>query len=221
MSTNLDLTSYTAVQQATFIRLVFNEAGEDVVVRISTHSTPFSITERDGISYSYPAVGTLMNVSSLTNEIKSSQSDVVITLSGIPSQYMTDIISNPIKGASVEIRRVFFNATTGQVLNITGNPVLEFVGVVNNFNMDEGYSQMDSQTITTTISLSCASILSLLMKKVSGRRTNQGDQNYWFPGDLSMNRVAVISNASFDFGGKTPAAATIAPTGTTMTGTAG
>lgn len=221
MSTSLNLTGYSAVQQATFVRLVFNEAGSDVVVRISSHSTPFSITERDGIAYSYPAVGTLMNISPMTNEIKSSQADVVVTLSGIPTQYMEDIISNPIKGAAVEIRRVFFDATTGQVLNIAGNPILEFVGVVNNFNIDEGYSSLDSQTITTTISLSCASILSLLSKKISGRRTNQGDQNYWFPGDLAMNRVAVIANATFDFGGKTPAASTVTPIGTTNSNTVG
>jgi hypothetical protein len=138
-----------------------------------------------------------------------SQGEVEITLSGIPQQYMAGIIANPIKGAPVEIRRAFFNSQTGQFLSIAGNPVMEFTGIVSNFSVEEGWSDQNTQTVTTTITLSCSSIMSVLANKVSGRRTNRASQNYWFSGDLAMNRVSVISDAVFDFGGTTP---TTAPT---------
>jgi hypothetical protein len=204
MTTNLNLSGYQNLQQATFVRLVFTESGNQVVVRFSNHNTPVTIKESDGNNYVYPAVGTLMGITQMTNELKSSQADVVITLSGIPSQYMSDIVKNPIKAAPVEIRRAFFDSV-GNLLNITGNPLLEFVGVVNNFSIDEQWTTQNSQSVTTTIALSCASTLAVLNKQESGRRTNQTDENYWFPGDNAFSRVAMLQDAVFDFGGTTPA----------------
>ena len=125
MTTALSLNSYQSLQQATFIRMVFSESGSQVVVRVSNHNTPVTIRESDGNNYVYPAVGTLLNITQMTNEIKSSQADVIVTLSGIPTQYISDIIANPIKAAPIEIRRAFFDIN-GNLLNITGNPVLEF-----------------------------------------------------------------------------------------------
>jgi len=210
MTTALNLTSYQGLQQATFVRMVFTQGGNQVVVRVSNHSTPFSLVESDGNTYNYPAVGTLLGITQMTNELKSSQADVSISLSGIPSQYMSDIVANPIKAAPIEIRRVFFDVN-GNYLNITGNPVLEFVGVVSNFSIDEKWTTYDSQSVTSTIILTCASTLAVLSKQESGRRTNQADQNYWFPGDNAMNRVASLTDAVWDFGGTTPASV-ISPT---------
>jgi len=203
MTTSLNLTPYQGIQQATFIRMVFTQGGSQVVVRVSNHSTPFSLVESDGNTYSYPAVGTLLGVTQIANELKSSQADVTISLSGIPSQYMADIVANPIKAAPVEIRKVFFD-TSGNYLNIAGNPILEFVGVVSNFSIDEKWTSYSTQTVTSTINLTCASTLAVLSKQEAGRRTNQADQNYWFPGDNAMNRVASLTDAVWDFGGNTP-----------------
>jgi hypothetical protein len=217
MTTNLNLSSYQNLQQATFVRIVFTENGSQVVVRFSNHNTPVNIVESDGQTYSYPAVGTLMNITQMTNELKSSQGDVVITLSGIPSQYMNDIVKNPIKAAPVEIRRAFFDQN-GTLLAITGNPLLEFVGVVNNFSIDEQWTKGDQNSVTTTIALSCASTLAVLNKQESGRRTNQADLNYWFPGDNAFNRVAQLADAVFDFGGTTPQANISPAAGVVLTG---
>ena len=213
MTTALDLTTRNAVQQATFVRMVVIEAGLPVIVRVSSHDVPFSITESDGVSYEYPAVGSLLNVTEIISDIKSTLADVTVTLSGIGNNYISDIIDNPIKGNPVEIRRAFFNADTGAFLNISGNPVLEFSGIVNNYNVDIGDGTMSE---TCTVSLVCSSIMSVLGKKITGRRTNQDEQDYWFPGDKSMDRVAVIAEANFDFGGTTPAAAPQASPAITM-----
>lgn len=219
MASSLNLSNKAAVQQATFVRMEITENGLPVIVRMSTHDVPFTITELDGQPYLYPAVGALLNVSTITTDNKASQSDVTVTLSGIPNQYISQIIANPIKGSPVQIRRVFFDATTGAYLNIPGNPTIEFNGIVNNFTFDEGWSDPTSQQVTTTASLVCSSTMSVLANKVSGRRTNQADQDYWFPGDKSFNRVAVIADQIFDFGGDTPSAAISATQGVTATRT--
>lgn len=216
MSTSLNLSTRNSVQQATFVKFDTSEDGTPITVRMSTHDVPATI---DGELY--PAVGAMLSVSQITNEIKASQSDVTVTLSGIPLQYMDAILRNPIKGSPIEIRRAFFDAQTGQFLSIAGNPILEFSGVISNYAVDEGWTDYESQTVTTTISLSCSSIMSVLMNRVAGRRTNPADQDYWFEGDLSMNRVSVISDAVFDFGGTTPSAGVSTPSGKTVTGTAG
>ena len=62
MTTALNLSNYQSLQQATFVRIVFTESGNQVIVRFSNHNTPVTIRESDGNTYSYPAVGTLMNI---------------------------------------------------------------------------------------------------------------------------------------------------------------
>ena len=212
MSTPLNLTSYPAVRQASFVKIVTDSG----TILMSSHNQSVTI-EGD----TYPAVGDLLGISDLTNELKASQSEVLITLSGIPAGNLATVLDTPIKGATVEIRRAFFNVQTSALLAIAGNPILEFSGIVNNFNVDEGWTDDKSQTVTSTISLSCSSIMSILINKVSGRRTNHADQTYWFEGDLSMDRVGVIADAVFDFGGTTPASAAKTPSSISLTGTAG
>lgn len=211
MSTNLDLTSYSSIRQATFVKMVTSIG----TILMSSHDATITI---DGDIYA--PVGSLLNVSSLVNEIKASQSEVSITLSGIGNNYISMVLDTPIKGSTVEIRRAFFD-TAGTLLSIAGNPVLEFSGVVNNFTLEEGWTDDTTQTVTSSISMSCSSILSILSKKITGRRTNHADQDYWFTGDLSMDRVSIISDAIFDFGGTAPSSNINAPSGKTMVGTAG
>ena len=209
----IDLTAYNAVQQATFVRMAITVNGLPEVVRMSTPDVPFTLTEFDGQDYVYPCVGALLSVSGIDADIKAKQNDVTIVLSAIPNQYIEEIINNPIKGSPVEIRRVFFNATTGQKLEIPGNPVVEFSGIVSSFNFSEDWPEDGTQTVTTTAALNCSSAYSVMQNKVSGRRTNQADQTFWFPGDNSMNRVSVIAEESLYLGGTTPSSAAIASTG--------
>lgn len=214
----INLSTYKNVQQATFVRLEITENGLPVVVRMSTHDVPFPITEYDGQTYTYPCVGALLNIGEITYDYKSSMSDVAISLSAIPEEYMNDIMNNPIQGSPVEIRRVFFDANTGQKLNIADNPAIDFTGIVNSYTFDEDDS--GGQDLTFTATLTCSSFLTVYNNMKSGRRTNQADQDYWFPGDKCFNRVAVISEQNFYLGGTTPSSGSSTAASITMTGTA-
>jgi hypothetical protein len=37
-------------------------------------------------------------------------------------------------------------------------------------------------------------------KKYTGRRTNDADQKFWYPGDTGMYRVKALADSQFDFG---------------------
>ena len=213
----INLSAYTGVQQATFVRMGITVDGSPYVVRMSSHDVPFTITEFDGVAYQYEPVGALLQVSGVDADIKAKQNDVTITLSCIDNQYMNDILNNPIKGSPVEIRRVFFNIETGQFLNIDGNPSMEFSGVVSNFNFAEDWDENGSQSVTSTATLTCSSFLSVLQNKVSGRRTNESDQKSWFPGDNALNRVAVVALGVQYLGGDTPSTQAVAPVARTVT----
>jgi hypothetical protein len=152
----------------------------------------------------FSPTGELLSVSQITSEVQPSSSDVSVTLSGISNTYISNIINNPIKGSKVSISKMFIDPETNQPLQIAGNPAIVFKGIVNNFSIDEGWQDDSSQTPTSIITLNCNSSVNILSNKIAGRRTNHADQNHWFSGDLSMDRVGVISDVVFDFGGTTP-----------------
>lgn len=217
----IDLSPYKSVQQATFVKLVLTVDDVEQIIRFSSHQYPFAITEFDGVSYTYPCVGSLLSVTAADSQIKATQADVTVTVTGIPKTGMPDLlydtIENPIQGSPIEIRRAFFNPSTGQVLAIPGNPVVEFTGVVSQFSTASDWDENGQMAVTSNIVLVCQSMMSVLNSKVAGRRTNQSDQTYWFPGDNSMNRVSVIALSNFDFGGGTPNAAAQSVAGRTIT----
>lgn len=215
----INLSTYSGVQQATFVKMDITVDGDPYTIRFSSHDVPFQLEETPGNFFLYQAVGSLLSVSGVDADIKAKQNDVTIVLSCIDNQYMVDILNNPIKGSAVEIRRAFFNIQTGQFLNIAGNPSMEFSGVVSNFNFSEDWNENGGQSVTTTATLTCSSFLSVLQNKVSGRRTNESDQKSWFPGDNALNRVAVVALEVQYLGGTTPSSVAVAATGRTVTNT--
>jgi hypothetical protein len=109
------------------------------------------------------------------------------------------LVNSRIKGSPVTVYRVFFNPTTGQALNIAGNPTGRFFGIVNNFTLQEEFDYT-TRTSKNTIALICASNISQLSNKIQGRRTNPFDEKSYFPADLAMDRVPNIKDANYNFG---------------------
>jgi len=139
----------------------------------------------------YTNIGKLMSISAVTSELKASPSELSIGLSGIPTNSISDVLNRQIKGSNIEIRRAFFDPITqNQIAN-----VLKFKGIVTNYDVSDDVD-VAAQIATTTITLTCSSIVEVLGVKVSGRRTNPVD----FPGELSMGRVQALANSNFNFG---------------------
>lgn len=186
-----NLTNYTAVEAGLFCRI---DVPDYEVLRFSDYYRNVDI---DGESYI--ALGTLLNVADVANEISPTSGNMSITLSGIPNSSLAEILSIKLKGSSVNIYRVLFNATTKQKLSITGNPVGRFQGRVDNFAIEEEYD-FRSQRASNTMVITCTNMVDILENKVAGRRSNPTDQKRYFPDDLSMDRVLALANSNLNFG---------------------
>lgn len=178
MSTSLDLSSYSAVKQASFVRMVIPSYG---VLRFSNHDVKMNITETDGISYEYLPLGILLGISEFNNELSPSGNDVTISMSAIDQSFVASMMDYKLKGGQVTIRRAFFNATTGVLLNIAGNPSVRFKGVIANYSFNDEFNQFSNEA-TTTVSVSCSSIVKVFEQKIVGQYTNDNDRKYNYPG---------------------------------------
>lgn len=174
----------------------------------------------------YQALAGFLSVGEVQTNISNTNDEIQITLSAIPSNYIEKVLGEPIKGGSINIYRAFFDYNTQQVL--TGQVYRRFTGVITNFSVQEDIDATGNPSVTHTIVVQASSIMGVLENLFAGRRTNQQDyqRNYaperYFTAaittDPSMNKVAVLHNASFDFGKKYVGQAASTGTGTTNIG---
>jgi hypothetical protein len=166
------------------------------VLRMSTYDLPFDITEDDGSSYTYTPQGVLLSVSEFNNEIQPTKNDVTISLAAIDQSFVAGMMGYALKGSLVSIRRVFFDAATGIKLNIAGNPSVRFKGIIANYSFNDEYNQFTDST-STTISVSCSNITSILETKINQQLTNNNERNYLYPGSyLTAN---ITGGTGFEF----------------------
>lgn len=192
MATTITAVQGTRISHAVFIDLTLN----DTTYYISSAYQPITVNGNV-----YTELGALLQVSDITENLKTTNGDVTISLSGIPSQanYMSLVLNTPIKGGSVEIRRVFFDPDTLEAL--PGQEYLRYRGIIINYSIEEQTDFINGE-LTNSISVSCASYNKLLENKVVGQRTNGTDRKKFYPGDISFDRVKDLQNTDFDFGKK-------------------
>lgn len=149
-------------------------------------------------SNTYTELGSFLNISDLTEDIKTTNGDISVTLSGIPSEqdYLSLILTTKIKGGDVKIYRGFYDTSTHE-LDIS-EVYLRFSGVITNFAIQESFTPI--KELTNSVTITCASINSILDTKVNGQRTNPDDRVRLFPSDAVFDRVPELFNISFDFG---------------------
>jgi len=187
----LDLSSYRAVQTANFVKMVIEDYGNILVSNAQVSQTISGDV--------YTNIGQLLYISDSRSEIRALEQSVTVGISGIPAGSVAQILDNNPKGSAITIRQAFYNPTTGTILSIAGNPLIKFRGIVTNYNMTEEWDNA-SKTASFTIVLECTSLITNILEKVSGRRTNDADQQTLYPDDLSMSRVSTITRAQFQFG---------------------
>lgn len=178
--------SQTSVQTNLFVRL--DIPGYEVL-RFSDHHR---IIDIDGESYN--GLGQLMSLTDTVDQLRATASEVSLTISGIGSEHVPEIATLAIKGSKCTIFRGFFDAETGVLLPIDGNPAGKFSGVVSNFELLDDL-EMGADTSTFTLLLTVTSIIEILRNKINSRRTSPAD----FPNGL-MDRVPALAKTNFNFG---------------------
>ena len=149
-------------------------------------------------SNTYTELGSFLGVSSIQEDIKSTNGDITVSLSGIPSEqnYLSLVLTTPIKGGDIKIYRGFYDLTTHEL--DTSQVYLRFNGVITNFAIQEDFKA--TETLTNSVSITCASINSVLETRVSGQKTNPDERKRIFTNDAVFDRVPELFNITFDFG---------------------
>jgi hypothetical protein len=192
-----DFTSYRSIQSNLFVRIAVNEyrstdsgAYASTVLRFSDLMYPYTIAGE-----SYTGIGKLMGVSTTASEIRVSENQVTITVSGVPNTSLAEIINSKIKGSNVIVYRGVFNTANGNLIATLGR----YRGFINNYTLTEDYDY-ETRTASNTVQFICSSVIDVLTNKVSGRKTNPDSEAKFYPNDLSFNRVPTLKNENFDFG---------------------
>jgi len=187
----LDLSSYRSIQTNLFVKL---DIPDYAVLTFSDYHKNLSLGGTN-----YTGIGQLLAITNTTHNLRAAPDDISISISGIPSTNITQILDNRVKGSSIKVYRAFFDPNTGELLNITGNPAGKFQGVVSNFEISDEL-EMGDDVGTISLTLTCTSVVALLNNKITGRRTNPTDQELFYPGDKSMDRVPSLAKSNFNFG---------------------
>lgn len=174
----------------------------DIVINTTTYyiSNAYAPITYNGNSYTQ--LGNFLSMSEIQDDLKITNNQININLSGIPPDdgspnYMSIVLNSNIKGSKIRIYRAFFDMDSG-FYNAT-QVYLRFDGYISNYSLNENWDQ-EGKLVSNSIGISCSSVHAIMEKKYTGRRTNDQDQNLFFPGDTGMSRVKSLADASFDFG---------------------
>jgi len=157
-------------------------------------SSAFKPITFDGNTYT--ELGSFLQLGEIQDDIKTTNGDIGITLSGVPQENLDAVLDTKVKGGEVIVRRAFFNDDFSLD---SGNVVQRFRGVITNLQIEENYDILEGDR-TNSVSVSCSSIVTILENKTSGQRTSPIDRDRLFPGDQTFKRVPDLHNIQFDFG---------------------
>lgn len=193
----MDLSNQTAIGSALLVKV---SVPDETPTTFSTYYKSLTI---DGTAY--VGLGQLLSIASSSSEIRTTPSELSIGITAIPGSNITFADNPLLRGSPVEVWRYVFNPNTGAAITGIGtNPAGRFFGVVNNYTVDFSIDPKDPTRISTaSIILQVSSTVEQLSNKLAGRRTTPEDQQRYFPGDQSMDRVPVLARSNFNFGAPT------------------
>jgi hypothetical protein len=193
----INLTSYSGLRAATFVRISVTDyrttptgSYTPTVLTFSDHNSAFTID-----SDTYTPLGNLLGISDTSSELRQTNQDINITLSGIPNDNLGEVLYSKLKGSEVQVYRAYFTQAGAQIGSTQGR----WQGTVNNYNLDEEYEVLQT-TATNTVQINCISSYNLLARKVAGLKTNPNSMKTYSALDTSFDRVPSLIGSQFDFG---------------------
>lgn len=152
----------------------------------------------------YNELGAFLSITDVDDNLKTTQADISLALSGIPSSstgsevnYLRIILEQPIKGGNITISRAFMNSATQEL--DTGNVYTRYKGVITNYSIEERFNYLNKEN-DYAVTVIASSITALLENRVAGQRTDPVDRKRLYPADKSFDRIPDIHNSPFDFG---------------------
>ena len=183
MATNIPAVQGTNIAPVTLIDLDLNGN----VYYLSDAYKPFTVDTN-----TYTELGAFLSISNLDDNIRTTNGDVQISLSGIPSSstgsevnYLNIIMTEPVKGGNVTVRRAFYDTSTWA---LQANVYTRFKGVITNFNIADAFNFISKEN-DYSVTVSVASINGVLESQISGQYTDPSSRHRFFPDDDSFNRI--------------------------------
>lgn len=190
--TTINAVTGAQINHAEFVRLTVGKT--PVVYTFCNASAPITV---DGITFAN--LGALLNVGDVQRDIKATSDDMTIQLTGIDPTNIGIILGSEIKGSLVEVWRGFFNSNNQIITTPTQQFFKRYQGIINSVSINEDFNT-EKRIRVATCNIACSSMRRILENRLSGMKTNQSNWQFTYPADISMNRVAEISNQYFDFG---------------------
>jgi len=135
-------------------------------------------------SKTYLGAGQLMNISTVEETTEIEAKGATITLSGIPSSFLSLALTEQYQGREC---RIYFGITSSP------SDYMEiFTGELDQMNISE-------EATTATIAVTAENVLIKLERPVVRRLTNQ-DQQSRYPGDLGLEFVASLQDKEIYWG---------------------
>lgn len=195
VSGNTDWTSIGANSNAVGTYFTANSAGTGTGtasnVTVITASTSYKDETISGNVYN--ALQGLLQVGTQNRNIRVTQGDTTIALSGIDGNNIYTVLGTKIRGSELEITRGFYDAN----MNLESPVYPRFRGIVTNYAISE---DREGQEDNFTVTINASSYKTVLENRIAGRKTNKESWQFFNSTDTSMNQVYAISGVQFDFG---------------------
>lgn len=160
-------------------------------VRLWTGNKDQVFTDFSG-SATYSAVGTLGSISAVSETTELSAKNIDLTLSGIPSSYISLALQNPYRGRTAAVYLFLYNEA-----HTSYTQTMLFRG-----RMDQMVIQEGSET--STITVKCESRLVDFNRPRETRYTNEYQQSV-YPGDTGLEFIAGMGDKAIYWGQSAPA----------------
>lgn len=193
MSTQMTALNSANIRHAEFVRMVVGKTSP-VTYTFCNAAAPITV---NGITFS--GMGSLLGIGQVERNIKSTSTDMTLSLTGINPENVAIILSANIKGSTVEIWRGFLDSLNQIITSPTQQFFKRYQGIITNVSITEDWND-DLRSRIATCSVSCTSMKRVLETYVASSKTNKVLWQDRYPNDTSMDRVDAISSTYFDFG---------------------
>jgi hypothetical protein len=194
MSTTMNALNSANIRHAEFVRMVVGKTSPTTYTFCNA-AAPITVS---GITFS--GMGSLLGIGQVERNIKSTSTDMMVSLTGINPANVALILSADIKGSTVEIWRGFLDTNNQIITTPTQQFFKRYQGIITNVSITEDWND-DVRSRIATCSISCTSMKRVLETYVASSKTNKAIwQDRYGTSETSMDRVDAISSTYFDFG---------------------
>lgn len=181
------------VNNAEFLKLtIYNDVSNVADTTVHTFSSAYSYETINGVVYT--PLGGLLAVGVQQRDLRVTQADTSVSLSGIDGNNIFIVLSTKIRGSKLEIYRGFYDDNY-----VLSNVALRFTGIITNYQITE-LLDGEQQTDNFVVTVNASSYKTVLENRVAGRKTNPESWRIWDPLDESMDQIYSLSDQQFDFG---------------------